>query len=339
MNELSFGKQFEDIVYQIFESYKLNDLNRETLIDQTTGYRADITFRIGNKTYIVEIKHYRTKNIQYGLIKRAVEQLENYKNYADFHKLILVTSNVLDNASRSILKAEYPNIIFIGINDLILSCHNEIERERLKAIIDFDVINQGAKISEMLGISDSSNSNSISNNATQLLNELKIIKAGHKNYNSYEDLCSRIIKFLFSEEVIKEEKQLSTSDGLSRYDFIARISPKTAFWKFIVEEIGSRYVVFEFKNYKDEITQQQILTTEKYLLSLALRKVAFIFCRKGYSNSAKKMLDGALRESGKVIFVLNDRDLEKMLEMKDSGSDPSDYLFDKADELFMKLSR
>ncbi len=106
-----------------------------------------------------------------------------------------------------------------------------------------------------------------------------------------------------------------------------------------MEEIGSRYVVFEFKNYKDEITQQQILTTEKYLLSLALRKVAFIFCRKGYSDSAKKMLDGALRESGKVIFVLNDRDLEKMLEMKDSGSDPSDYLFDKADELFMKLSR
>lgn len=48
---------------------------------------------------------------------------------------------------------------------------------------------------------------------------------------------------------------------------------------------------------------------------------------------------GAVRESGKLIIHLSLDDVFKMLEMKDDGDNPNDYLFDILDEMLMKLER
>ena len=120
---------------------------------------------------------------------------------------------------------------------------------------------------------------------------------------------------------------------------VARINTTTEFWKFIINEIQSRYIIFEFKNYSEKINQGQILTTEKYLFNQALRKVAIIFSRKGGDESADKFIRGALRESGKVILVLSDDDVEEMITDKEKGDAPEHVLFKKIDELFMTLSR
>ena len=101
----------------------------------------------------------------------------------------------------------------------------------------------------------------------------------------------------------------------------------------------SRYVVFEFKNYFSYVKQGQVLTTEKYLWKKALRSVAFLISRKGPDKNAFLMTQGAMREHGKLIVNLTDEDLCKMLEMKDSGDDPSDYLFDLADDFLLRLPR
>ena len=59
-------------------------------------------------------------------------------------------------------------------------------------------------------------------------------------------------------------------------DLIARLVPKetSAFWQSLAQDFRCRYIVFEFRNYTEEISQNQIYTTEKYLYPTALRPAA-----------------------------------------------------------------
>ncbi|KZX67390.1 hypothetical protein A3724_11155 [Alcanivorax sp. HI0033] len=80
----------------------------------------------------------------------------------------------------------------------------------------------------------------------------------------------------------------------------------TEFWSFLVEHLNSRYIIFEFKNYVGKIKQGQVLTTEKYLLERGLRKVAIILTRAGADKNALKMMQGAMREHGKLMLAVDD---------------------------------
>ncbi|STE84490.1 Uncharacterised protein [Escherichia coli] len=70
----------------------------------------------------------------------------------------------------------------------------------------------------------------------------------------------------------------------------------------MLEDLGSRYVVFEFKNYSKPITQNEIVTTERYLYPSALRKVAIVISHEDCADSAKAVIAGAMREHGKLII-------------------------------------
>ena len=103
--------------------------------------------------------------------------------------------------------------------------------------------------------------------------------------------------------------------------------------------MNSRYVLFEFKNYSGKIRQGQILTTEKYLLERGLRRAAIVLTRVGAESDAVKMTQGAMREHGKLMLILNDERVCEMLHMKDRGEDPTDCLFEVADEFLLSLPR
>jgi hypothetical protein len=117
------------------------------------------------------------------------------------------------------------------------------------------------------------------------------------------------------------------------------VRPTTDFWRFVIDHLNSRYVLFEFKNYRYKIKQGQILTTEKYLLERGLRRTAIILTREGAETDAFKMTRGAMREHGKLMLIVNDNKVCEMLHMKDRGEDPTDSLFEVADNFLLRLSR
>lgn len=102
---------------------------------------------------------------------------------------------------------------------------------------------------------------------------------------------------------------------------------------------NTRYIVFDFKNYTEEITQKEIYTTEKYLYDKALRKVAIIISRKGIDKNALQAIKGSIREQGKVILSLTDDDMLKMIQMHNNGNNPTDYLSIKLDKLLIELEK
>lgn len=176
-------------------------------------------------------------------------------------------------------------------------------------------------------------------NGNQLISTLENTETGKDCYSKFEDIGFKILNFLFEDDLSVWDKQKRTDDELSRFDLICRIKSNDDFWKTMVTSFFSRFILFEFKNYSEPIKQGQIYTTERYLFPKALRGIGIIITRKGLSPQAITATKGALRESGKLILSLKDEDLVKMIQMKQKGSSPNDYLSDKLDEFLISLSR
>ncbi|MDY0918848.1 hypothetical protein [Pseudomonas viridiflava] len=180
---------------------------------------------------------------------------------------------------------------------------------------------------------------SVSRDGALIAEKLLSIKPGREQAVNFEDACITALKYLFESDLYGWYEQLNTDDDLHRRDLICRILPSSDVWRLMLTDIHSRYVIFEFKNYKDQITQKEIVTTEKYLYPTALRNVAFLISPKGCSPSAQKVMRGAMRESGKLIISLSITELVKLLIEKDDGGDPNVYLFDQVDRFLMRLGR
>lgn len=125
---------------------------------------------------------------------------------------------------------------------------------------------------------------------------------------------------------------------LSGSDYIKDGNQKT-FWSILERYFNSKYVIFEFKNYNEPITQKEIYTTERYLYAKALRSVAIIVSANGYEENAYWATKGSLRENGKLIMLFDSGDLIAMNKMKMEQEDPANYLLDKLDNLLLDLEK
>lgn len=194
-------------------------------------------------------------------------------------------------------------------------------------------------LKEIITIIPVSPSMPLDSTGSDLCRELQSLKRGKVSWSDYEKLCDKILKYLFPNDLHGWHTQKRTDDGLNRFDYVCRIKPATDFWSFLIDHLNSRYIIFEFKNYTGKIKQGQILTTEKYLLENGLRRVAIIFSRAGADDNAIKMTQGAMRENGKLMLILDDARVCKMLHMKEKGEDPTDLLFEIADDFLLSLPR
>ena len=135
--------------------------------------------------------------------------------------------------------------------------------------------------------------------------------------------------------------QESSNKNLYRFDLLCRIKDgnQKTFWSIIERFFNSKYVVFEFKNYTEAVTQKEIYTTEKYLYAKALRCVAIMVAQNGYDENACWAAKGCLRENGKLLILLDTNDLIEMNKIKEKQEDPAEYLLDKLDNLLLDLEK
>lgn len=334
-------KRFEDLVRKILESNAFQI--RKNSIRGDEGF--DFLGCHGDDTWAIEVKYYRTARVRPSLLESAAKRVvaNGIRRSAD--KGMLIASSVFTPEIRMMLENKY-SIVFVDRTDLRIwaSKYSELLDE-LDSFLELDSEFIDTQKSSRLEF-DQLNINirekpvpAIDTRGTELCLELKSIKRGREHWAQYEALCADILQYLFSNDLNGWHKQKSTDGGANRYDFVCRISSTTEFWRFLVENLNSRYIIFEFKNYTDKIKQGQILTTEKYLLERALRRVAIVFTRRGADKNAVSMMQGAMREHGKLILAVDDETVCKMLHMKEEGEDPTDLLFELADDFLLSLPR
>jgi hypothetical protein len=176
-------------------------------------------------------------------------------------------------------------------------------------------------------------------NYRRLVRELNSISASKANAIKFEKKCEEIIKVIFAGEVFSWSAQKKTKSTMHRYDLIGRIRSQTDFWSTLQKHFNAKYVIFEFKNYSDTISQREIYSTEKYLYVKAMRTLAIIVSPNGADENAMEACRGALKEQGKVILSLTVAQILSMLKIRLEGGDPSDILVEVLDEMLMTIDR
>lgn len=340
--------EFESLCYDLFKACGYNvrkhlNINGKHKIDLLVENVQK------KKKAIVELKLYRSKRISLDLVKKGLTYLQTVSEGVKVDSLVLIISTFLSKKVIKELEEEYGVIIwdknnlyeltkdFIELHERLLEIlrkSNQILKED-KQLFRKNVTN----IEDIWHDSSSKKKSKDKEKNINYISELRDIPAGQDGWRDFEDTCYKILKYLFKNDLTGWHKQQKTNDGLNRFDLICRVTSQHDFWVNLSEDFNTRYVLFEFKNYKDKIKQGQVYTTEKYLFTTALRSVGFIISREGADDNALVASCGALKENGKLIIHLTESDLCEMLKRKKEGDDPANLLIDRLDETLISISR
>lgn len=333
-----------------FEALVLKLLNLSGISTQAASgpndHGLDAIAIVDQERWGVQVKYYRTAKSQNSLLESAGRVLAHTVQMQSLDNGMLVVASHLEPSERLALEARL-GLVIVDRLDLLnwIADRPELSDEMRAVLASEDPLSpaQGARsVSEAINAGRTLPGVSAQlpdDRGAELSNQLRGLECGQTTWRQYEQLSVQILKHLFHLDLAGWREQNETADELNRFDVVCRIIPRTEFWRFLVTHLNSRYVLFECKNYCDPIAQGEVLTTEKYLLASALRRVAIVLSRHGSSKSAQAMCGGAIREAGKLILVLSDNDVHQMLAMKDRGDDPSDLLFEKADDFLLSLPR
>ena len=170
---------------------------------------------------------------------------------------------------------------------------------------------------------------------------LRQIQPGEDQAREYEKVCTEILEYALGDYLTLWKDQESSNDGLYRFDLCCKVKndAKGEFFSTVRDYFNTKYILFEFKNYTQQITQKEIYTTEKYLYGTALRKVAILISRKGADEHAQQAAKGCLRENGKLILCLSDQEMLEMADIKLAGRSPDEFLATILDELLIHLEK
>jgi hypothetical protein len=334
--------EFEQLIEQILSGARVSLSAHAGLRD--VGY--DFTARAEHRTWAVEVKFYRSPRAQFSLLSRAALHLASTVKSLEATAGALLVSSEVSEPERVRIQVE-TGISIGDRNDLIrwATTYAPDALDRLTALLGLRseelAYGPGIDLPDFLGIDlpKPVSPQEPQRTGHDLCEQIRRLPAGRDHWQGYERLATEALRFLFADSLLLWSDQVTTDDGLNRYDLICRLTPAKEFWRFAMDHLNSRYVVFEFKNYDGPIRQNQVLTTEKYLFEKGLRSLAVIVCRVGATEQAAKMMRGAMRESGKLMLALTDDDVCAMLHMEDRGEDATDYLFALADEFLVTLSR
>lgn len=353
----STGREFELVIKEILEynNFKNVEYNVKNIIDISADFE--------NRKYIFEIKIYRNNYKNYELLKRAAFSLKTvYQNLKKEKKEtlpILILGIDLSDKDKNNLEKKYNISIWDLKNLLYLIDNNEIIKQKLISLLDFsvnDVKPKKPKKPEKIADKFLNESSIVKDyEGERLIEELSKIKL-EKNlenetkeseayWRKYENLCSNVLKYLFNDELqnkINWNEQKTSWEGMFRFDMICSIKTngkKSYFWEMIERYFNSKFILFEFKYRTEKINQNDVYITSKYLYSKAFRSVAILISNKEPDNNAKKTSEGLLREDGKLILIIQNKDLIKMIEMKKNNEIPSDYLVDKLDNMLINIGK
>lgn len=303
-----------------------------------SGYSVDIDIRkkdidfIATKDgtpYFVEVKFTQAS-------KQAALQI-NSRAEVDGAIPILVSAYKLSDTKRAVYAKEFPNLVVIDIANLLYAVQDDSElRNKLISVLPYSV----EEIEHEPGLLQP-NILTHSDYTESLISEMDLCIPGRPMAHRYEKVCCRLLKNIFSEDLALWKPQQKSNNDLYKFDLLCRIKDgnQKTFWSILERFFNSKYVVFEFKNYADAVTQKEIYTTEKYLYAKALRSVAIIIAANGYEDNAHWAAKGSLRENGKLIILLDTNDLIAMNKMKITQDDPADYLMSKLDDLLLELEK
>lgn len=326
-------EQFKNLIQRIFENY---DYNVEISDNNNKGY--DLVAENKGSKVGIELKYSKNKMMRSDMIYNTVIRLSDIS--ADMQPMV-VCSGYIDEKVRE-KAASLGKVKLIDITNLLYLVNNLLEfKDELLSLLEFSTSDIIPGKPENFLFNSYSEDMEDRTKKDSPISELKNWNNKEHTFVEYEDICIRALKQLFADELTLWGKQEKSNANLYRFDLICKIKDEVenGLWTFLQQFFNTKYIIFEFKNYADQISQKEIYTTEKYLYSKALRGVAILISCKGEDANAQKAIRGTLRENGKLILSINNDDLINMLELKENNDVASDYLYSKLDDMLVDLEK
>lgn len=322
-----YYKSFEKWVAKLFLEAKY--FVEQNVRSETLKTEIDIVAEKDDMKYCVEIKYSHITDSAIRQICLVAEEINMIP--------ILVTAHCVDEEKLNKYKQINSDLIVVDIRNLLYAVKDYPKmRNELVAILTYSV--ESIEPKEGFISIDALHHDNLTES---LIKEMESCVAGRPFFRKYEELCVELLRNIFSDDLALWRVQENSNNDLYRFDLFCRIKDgnQKAFWAILERYFKSKYIIFEFKNYSTEITQREIYTTERYLYAKALRSVAIIVSANGYNSNAYWASKGCLRENGKLILLLDSKDLIEMNRIKLDNEDPSDYLLNKLDELLLELEK
>ena len=257
-----------------------------------------------------------------------------------------------EKLSEIFLKSYDWHPLIITLENLIYLCGQDATlRSELLSCIDFSTENLAPiplseEITKLLVEQINKKNSESQYNEHYLIKRLSEIEPGNDGFSIFESYCAELVTILYQNNIDTPSMQVRANKDMFRYDIIASLKKNPeSFWKFIYDKFNSCFIVFECKNYSGPIGQEQVFLTERYLYSNGLRNVAIIFTRHGADRNAIAATQDILKEHGKLILILDDKEVIKLvktyeLHLQDGNlPSPSDYLLDKTKYFLLKLDK
>lgn len=176
---------------------------------------------------------------------------------------------------------------------------------------------------------------------SSLIKEIKLCQSGKLSFVAYEELCCKLLKNIFSEDLALWRSQQKSNKDLYRFDLLCRIKDgnQKTFWSILERYFNSKYIIFEFKNYSKPITAKRNIYYRKIFILKSVKRCSHSVAANGYEENAYWATKGSLRENGKLIMLFDTEDLIAMNKMKMEQEDPANYLLNKLDDLLLNLEK
>jgi hypothetical protein len=314
-------------------------------------YAADLLITSGSGAKaVVEAKLYASRNIPISAVMDGIRNVEGVRRALGVPKAIFAVAIQISEAVREEANKHYPAVSIYDVNALtfLFGKYRGLQ-ERFEELIRESMTFSDTPVAKPERVDIASDveeaqqdyqevpSEQPETKGAQLCLKLQGLVSGQGQAKLFEATMTEALKYIFQRELVAWASQKKSNSGMSFFDLVARVNSEHDFWRAIVNHFHSRYVVFEFKNYRKRIKQGQILTTEKYLYRTALRSTAIIISKVGADKNAMALCRGVLREHGTLIINLTVEDICAMLHMRDEATDHNSVLTDHVDKMLMEL--
>lgn len=317
--------EFVDFLSELLNKHpNFENVKKEVLLGSETRFRGDILVKrkegSRQQTLVIECKTSRI--LHSATLKDIIAQLNTYQNLCDGCCMVLaVAGTLLDQ-------------------DLVLLQQHMIEVWDLEYIaVTFAAQIKESSISYykallLARLARSSNSSQ----EQSFINSLKTCQPGKKDCYVYQSLIGDILEYLFTPPLAKPIPELSDRVLANRRDFILPNYVEKGFWAFMREKYAADYIVVDAKNYTRKVKKNEVLQIANYLKPHGAGLFGIIICRKGGDSAG---CEHTLREQWlvhkKLILVLDDGDIEKMLISKLDGNPPEDLISQKIEQFRLSM--
>ena len=279
--------------------------------------------------YFVVVKHLRSA-VPFALVHRFVHDIERLRSARGEGQGLLIISGTFSSRVLEFLASQAHIKVWDGsiIQDLLRG-YPDIAGPAVKAAtVRKEFLLQGASLLLPPERSESA----------ALIAGLSAVLPGPTGWKAFEGICVDILSYTFSPALGAPEIQNRSDDDLDIIDAIYPIRSRDLPWSSVRTDYRTRFVVAEFKNYSEPVSQRQVESLAQYLWQPAMRMFGILVSRSTPSASAYAARRRAWLESQKCIVMLEDDDLVDMLHCTESGSDPFEIVDAQLEEFLRGLT-